>query len=141
MIVLRSPADVAAIKHPGIHRLIRERLSEMKLDEPFDQFGELILVESGDNPGSIESSSGCWITTGLFSDENFGSPDSCPALSGWNITPKLSAGKCCSSCPTTDSAPCCLCRIHPISIPTCWRSTGNTPPSSSPSICNANDAL
>ena len=51
MIVLRSPADVAAIKHSGIHRLIRERLSEMKLDEPFDQFGELILVESGDNPG------------------------------------------------------------------------------------------
>jgi hypothetical protein len=98
MIVLRSPADVAAIKHPGIHRLIRERLSEMKLDEPFDQFGELILVESGDNPGVIESSSGCWITTGLFGDENVSAARiSCPALSGWNITPKLSAGKCCSS--------------------------------------------
>lgn len=80
MIVLRSPADVAAIKHSGIHRLIRERLSEMKLDEPFDQFGELILVESGDNPGAIESSSGCWITTGLFGDENFGSPDFMPSF-------------------------------------------------------------
>ena len=66
MIVLRNPADVAAIKHPGIHRLIRERLAEMKLDEPYNQFGELVVVESGDKPGGIESSCGCWITTGLF---------------------------------------------------------------------------
>ena len=80
MIVLRSPADVAAIKHTGIHRLIRERLAEMKLDEPFDQFGELILVESGDNAVGLESSSGCWITTGLFGDENFGSPDFMPSF-------------------------------------------------------------
>ena len=80
MIVLRSPADVAAIKHPGIHRLIRERLAEMKLDEPFDQFGELILVESGDNAVGLESSSGCWITTGLFGDESFGSPDFMPSF-------------------------------------------------------------
>ena len=80
MIVLRSPADVAAIKHPGIHWLIRERLAEMKLDEPFDQFGELILVEAGDNPAAVESSSGCWITTGLFGYENFGSPDFMPSF-------------------------------------------------------------
>jgi len=80
MRVLCSPADVAAIKHPGIHRLIRERLAEMKLDEPYNQFGELVVVESGDNPGCIESSCGCWITTGLFGDENFGSPDFMPSF-------------------------------------------------------------
>jgi len=80
MIVLRNPADVAAIKHPGIHRLIRERLAEMKLDEPYNQFGELVVVESGDNPVGLESSCGCRITTGLFGDECFGSPDFMPSF-------------------------------------------------------------
>lgn len=44
MIVLRNPADVAAIKHPGIHRLMRERLAEMKPDELFDQFCKCIFL-------------------------------------------------------------------------------------------------
>jgi hypothetical protein len=77
MRILRNPADVAAIKHPGIHRLIRERLAEMKLDEPFDQFGELVVVESGDNPGSIEwlehqPEHQCYEMLFVMSDDGFG---------------------------------------------------------------------
>jgi hypothetical protein len=72
MIVLRNSADVDAIPQPGIRQLIRQRLSELELDEPYDRMGELILVEPGDTPAFLEDRTGCWITSGIFGDAKYG---------------------------------------------------------------------
>ena len=80
MIVLRSPADVAAIHQPGIRQLIQQRLSELDLDEPYDRMGELILVEPGDTPAFLEASTGIWITSGLFGDAKYGEVEFMPSF-------------------------------------------------------------
>jgi hypothetical protein len=80
MIVLRNSADVDAIPQPGIRQLIRQRLSELELDEPYDRMGELILVEPGDTPAFLEDRTGIWITSGLFGDKKYGEPDFMPSF-------------------------------------------------------------
>lgn len=80
MRILRQDADVHAIIHPGILKLIRQRLADMGLVEPYDQYGELIVVESGDNPASLESNCGCWITTDVFSEARYGDADFTPSF-------------------------------------------------------------
>lgn len=80
MRLLHTSQDVDAIPHSGVHALILQRLTEQNLDEPYDQFGELILVEPGDTATSLEAESGCLITTGLFVDAKFGDPDFMPCF-------------------------------------------------------------
>jgi hypothetical protein len=80
MRVLRDPSDIAVIPYPGIRELILQRLTELNLDEPYDQFGGFIVVEPGDTAASLEAECGCLITTGLFGEEKFGDPDFMPCF-------------------------------------------------------------
>jgi hypothetical protein len=80
MRLLRTIQDVDAIPHPGIRALILQRLAELELEEPYDQFGGFVLVEPGDTTACLEAECGCLITTGLFIDAKFGDPDFMPCF-------------------------------------------------------------
>ncbi|MEW6119227.1 MAG: hypothetical protein AB1593_03965 [Pseudomonadota bacterium] len=77
---MRYLRDAESIPYPGIRTLILQRLTEMDTDEPYDQFGGLILVEPGDTAASLEAECGCPITTDLFGDAKFGDPDFMPCF-------------------------------------------------------------
>ena len=65
---MRYLRDAESIPYPGIRDLVRQRITELSEDEPFDPdtMMSLILVEPGDTPASLEAECGCLITTGLF---------------------------------------------------------------------------
>lgn len=70
---MRYLRDAESIPYPGIKALVRQRLTELSQDDPFDPetMGSLILVEPGDTVARLEKECGCLITTGLFGDADF----------------------------------------------------------------------
>jgi len=79
---MRYLRDAESIPYPGIRDLVRQRITELRQDEPFDPdlIGALILVEPGDTPAQLEAECGCPITTGLFGDTKYGDPDFMPCF-------------------------------------------------------------
>lgn len=77
MRILHDPGD---IPYPGIRTLYIQRLSELDLPKDPAITGEMILVEPGDTPASLEAELGIWLTTGLFSEDNFGDEDFMPSF-------------------------------------------------------------
>ena len=82
MIVLRDPADVARVKDAAIAALLTQHFVELSIDVPYDPdiHGFLVGVEAGDTPEQLEQETGCWITSGLFSDAKYGEPGFVPSF-------------------------------------------------------------
>lgn len=71
MLTLRDPAHVDRITDPGIRALAEQRFREVSTDEPYDPdvLGPFVVVEPGDTLETIETGTGCWLSSSLF-DEN-----------------------------------------------------------------------
>lgn len=57
---IRGPDQVRGIEDPDIRRLVEERFAQVCNGEPYDPgiHGEMVVVESGDTPRSLEAETG-----------------------------------------------------------------------------------
>jgi len=79
---MRYLRDAESIPYPGVRDLVRQRITELSQDEPYDPevTGPLILVEPGDTLSILEAECGCPIVTGLFGDTKYGDTDFMPCF-------------------------------------------------------------
>lgn len=80
MIRIRGPEEVRRIDDPDIRRLAERRFAEVCNGETYDAdiHGEMIVVETGDTPTSLEGESGCPVASNPFDDVRFPDPDFVP---------------------------------------------------------------
>ena len=82
MYIIHHPRDVSDLSHPGASQILVQRISEQHLTPDVDltDIGEFIIVESGDTITNLEMTSGCAITSDLFGEAHYGSPDFVPCF-------------------------------------------------------------
>lgn len=81
MVRIRGPDRAHRIDDPDIRRLVERRFVEVCNGEPYDPeiHGEMIVVEPGDTPASLEGQSGCSIAGNPFDETRFPGPAFVPA--------------------------------------------------------------
>ena len=80
MKIIYEPGGINRIAYPGVRQILSQRVSELKLleKESLAEIGCFVVAEPNDSVTDLERSSGCAITTDLFGDSHYGSPDFVP---------------------------------------------------------------
>lgn len=82
MQIILDPGGVRRVSHPGVRRVLSLRLSELQLSETeaLSDVGRFVVAEAGDSIANLENDSGCYITTDIFGEADYGNPDFTPSF-------------------------------------------------------------
>ena len=82
MQIINDPGGISRVSHPGIGQVLSQRLSQLQLSqkEALSDIGKFIIVEPHDTITDIEKATGCYITTDMFGEADYGDPDFTPSF-------------------------------------------------------------
>ena len=82
MQIINDPGGISRVSHPGIGRVLSQRMSQLQLSrkETLSDIGRFVIVEPQDTITDIEKASGCYITTDMFGEADYGDPDFTPSF-------------------------------------------------------------
>lgn len=82
MQIIIDPGGFSRVSHPGVRRVLSQRLSELQLsrEEDLSDIGCFVIAEANDTIEDIEKGANCYITTDLFGEADYGDPEYVPSF-------------------------------------------------------------